>query len=214
MATGARGLVARECAVTTLRAEVSGCCGPRRRSDAPAAWDLSGAVIGNRRRQQPAAAPAGPRRHGRGVRPSAVSPVAAQVALKSPPGAWPEADAARRLASEARILARLSHRHIARLLDAGRLQDGRPFLAMEYVEGERIDRWCDARALPLAERLRLFLKVCDAVEYAHRHLVIHRDLKPSNILVDAGGEPRLLDFGIARLLAALPMRPPVPRTTP
>ena len=71
---------------------------------------------------------------------------------------------------------------------------------MEYVEGERIDRWCDARALPLAERLRLFLKVCDAVEYAHRHLVIHRDLKPSNILVDAGGELRLLDFGIARLL--------------
>ncbi|MGY0556579.1 protein kinase domain-containing protein [Lysobacter sp. A421] len=114
--------------------------------------------------------------------------------------AWPEEDASRRLASEARILAGLSHPNIAGLLDAGRMRDGQPFLAMEYVEGERIDRWCAARTLSLQARIRLFLKVCAAVQYAHRHLVIHRDLKPANILVDADGEPKLLDFGIARLL--------------
>lgn len=199
-------LVARECAGDdALRAEVEWLLRAMQEEDPapPPPQDLSGAVIG-------AAAGSDYRllhllgRGGMGAVYLAERRFAGgsqQVALKLlDPGAWPEADAARRLASEARILARLSHRHIARLLDAGRLQDGRPFLAMEYVEGERIDRWCDARALPLAERLRLFLKVCDAVEYAHRHLVIHRDLKPSNILVDAGGEPRLLDFGIARLL--------------
>src|SRR5690606_33530884 len=115
-------------------------------------------------------------------------------------GGWPEDQAVRRLTSEAHILARLSHPHIAGLLDAGHLSDGRPFLAMQYVQGERIDRWCAARELSLDDRLRLFLKVCGAVEYAHRHLVIHRDLKPANILVDHTGEPKLLDFGIARLL--------------
>lgn len=115
-------------------------------------------------------------------------------------GGWPQQEAVRRMTAEARILARLSHPHIAGLLDAGHLRDGRPFLAMEYVEGERIDRWCAAHDLPLEARLRLFLKVCSAVEYAHRHLVIHRDLKPANILVDHAGEPKLLDFGIARLL--------------
>lgn len=115
-------------------------------------------------------------------------------------GDWPADDAARRFAREAAILARLSHPNIAGLLDAGCLAGGRPFLAMEYVAGERIDRWCAAHAPALESRLRLFLKVCAAVAHAHRQLVIHRDLKPGNILVDAGGEPKLLDFGIARLL--------------
>ncbi len=107
-----------------------------------------------------------------------------------------------RFAEEQRILASLNHSNIAQLVDAGVDAEGEPFLAMEYVEGQRIDRWCDARALDLRARLGLFLKVCAAVSYAHERLVIHRDLKPANILVDARGEPKLLDFGIARLLDA------------
>ncbi|MBD8881511.1 protein kinase [Rhodanobacter sp. 7MK24] len=107
-----------------------------------------------------------------------------------------------RFVRERQLLARLEHPGIARLLDGGVLTDGQPFLAMEYIEGERIDAWCAHRGLALRERVQLFLKVCAAVEYAHRNLVIHRDLKPANILVDAQGEPRLLDFGIARLIDA------------
>ena len=103
-----------------------------------------------------------------------------------------------RFTRERELLARLDHPGIARLLDGGILADGRPFLAMEYVEGERID--VHAARLPLDERIGLFVKVCEAVAEAHRCLVIHRDLKPANILVDARGQPRLLDFGIARLL--------------
>ena len=103
-----------------------------------------------------------------------------------------------RFTRERELLARLDHPGIARLLDGGILADGRPFLAMEYVEGERID--VHAARLPLDERIALFIKVCEAVADAHRCLVIHRDLKPANILVDARGQPRLLDFGIARLL--------------
>lgn len=108
---------------------------------------------------------------------------------------------ARRFAAERQILSGLSHPNIAHLVDAGLTAEGRPFLAMEYVEGERIDRWCERHGLSLKERIELFLKVCAAVDYAHRHLVIHRDIKPANILVTADGEPKLLDFGIARLLA-------------
>jgi len=107
-----------------------------------------------------------------------------------------------RFARERQLLARLEHPGIARLLDGGVLSDGQPFLAMEYVEGERIDAWCDRRGLDLRARIALFLRVCAAVEYAHRNLVIHRDLKPANILVDAQGQPKLLDFGIARLIDA------------
>jgi len=113
-----------------------------------------------------------------------------------------DAALARRFASERRILAALGHPNIARLLDAGVTAEGRPFLAMEHVDGERIDRWCAAHAPTLRARIELFLKVCAAVDHAHRHLVIHRDIKPANILVDADGEPKLLDFGIARLLEA------------
>ncbi len=90
-----------------------------------------------------------------------------------------------------RILASLNHPNIAHLVDAGVDAEGEPFLAMEYVEGEPIDRWCDANALDLRARLGLFLKVCAAVSCAHGQLVIHRDLKPANILVDARGEPKL-----------------------
>ena len=106
----------------------------------------------------------------------------------------------RRFTEERRILATLNHPNIAHLIDGGTTSDGRSFLALEYVQGERIDRWCERHELPLRERMALFLKVCAAVHYAHQHLVIHRDLKPGNILVTDEGEPKLLDFGIARLL--------------
>src|SRR5262249_50656686 len=102
-----------------------------------------------------------------------------------------------RFLQERQILAGLVHPNIARLLDAGHSEDGRPFLALEYVEGEAIDVWTNRLSLP--DKLRLFCKVCNAVSYAHRNLIIHRDLKPSNILVSADGEPKLLDFGIAKL---------------
>jgi serine/threonine-protein kinase len=105
-----------------------------------------------------------------------------------------------RFHAEGRILASLDHPNIAHLVDAGANADGVPYLAMEYIEGERIDRWCATHKLGLRARVECFLKVCAAVEYAHAHLVIHRDLKPANILVNARGEPKLLDFGIARLL--------------
>jgi eukaryotic-like serine/threonine-protein kinase len=107
---------------------------------------------------------------------------------------------ARRFATEQQILSRLNHPNIAHLIDAGVTAEGRPFMATEYVDGQAIDRWCRERRSSLAERLKLFLGVCDAVDYAHRHMVIHRDLKPANILVSGDGEPKLLDFGIARLL--------------
>ncbi|GAB2549095.1 serine/threonine-protein kinase [Rhodanobacter koreensis] len=112
----------------------------------------------------------------------------------------PSGELRQRFAEERRILATLSHPNIAHLIDAGSTRDGRPFLALEYVEGECIDQWCERQRLSLRERVALFLKVCAAVQYAHEHLVIHRDIKPANILVTAEGEPKLLDFGIARLL--------------
>lgn len=107
-----------------------------------------------------------------------------------------------RFARERQLLARLEHPGIARLLDGGVLAERGPYLAMEYVDGERIDTWCTRHRLGLRERIALFLKVCAAVEYAHRNLVIHRDIKPANILVTEAGEPKLLDFGIARLVEA------------
>jgi len=110
----------------------------------------------------------------------------------------------RRFRTERQILATLEHPCIARLLDGGSLEDGRPYLVMEYVEGVPIDRWVDERRPPVPETLRLFLKVCAAVQFAHQNLVVHRDLKPGNILVDGAGEPRLLDFGIAKVLSEAP----------
>ena len=105
----------------------------------------------------------------------------------------------RRFRQERQILAALEHPNIARLLDGGTSSSGLPFLAMEYVEGTPIDVYCRERALPLDARLRLFLQLCDAVQYAHRNLVIHRDIKPPNVLVTDDGVPKLLDFGIAKL---------------
>jgi tetratricopeptide (TPR) repeat protein len=107
-----------------------------------------------------------------------------------------------RFHAERRILARLEHPEIARLLDGGMATDGRPYTVMEYVEGRSLTDYCRERHSDLAERLNLFVKVCGAVAFAHRNLVIHRDLKPANILVDAEGGVKLLDFGIAKLLDA------------
>ncbi len=110
----------------------------------------------------------------------------------------PEHD--RRFRAERQVLALLEHPHIARVYDGGTTAEGRPYLVLERIEGEAIDRYCDRRRLPLDERLRLFLAVCTAVEHAHQNLVVHRDLKPANILVTEDGTPKLLDFGIAKLL--------------
>jgi tetratricopeptide (TPR) repeat protein len=106
-----------------------------------------------------------------------------------------------RFYAERQILARLQHPNITRLLDGG-MFDGRPYFVMEYLEGEPIAAYCRRRELTLPDRIRLFLEVCSAVEHAHRNLILHRDLKAGNILVDATGTPKLLDFGIAKLLAA------------
>jgi tetratricopeptide (TPR) repeat protein/tRNA A-37 threonylcarbamoyl transferase component Bud32 len=109
--------------------------------------------------------------------------------------AWRE-----RFLREQAILARLEHPGIARLIDAGLGADGEPYFATEYVDGVSLTRWCAVRALDVSRRMALFLRVLDAVQFAHRNLVVHRDLKPGNILVDGAGQPRLLDFGIARLI--------------
>jgi serine/threonine-protein kinase len=129
---------------------------------------------------------------------------AREVALKIPQlpraGTAYAQHLAERFAREREILSRLAHPHIAPLYAAGVAPDGTPWLAMECVEGQAIDAWCDARRLPLAERVALYGQVLDAVQHAHSRGVIHRDIKPSNILVTADGQVRLLDFGIARLL--------------
>jgi serine/threonine protein kinase len=115
------------------------------------------------------------------------------------PGA---AGTTQRFEAERRILARLEHPGIARLLDGGVASDGRPYMVMEFVDGQPINEHCRLGRLSLTERLNLFIQVCDAVAYAHRRLIVHRDLKPSNVLIDADGRVKLLDFGIAKLLDA------------
>lgn len=111
-------------------------------------------------------------------------------------------DILRRFLTERQILAQLDHPNISRLLDGGTTDDGLPYFVMEFVKGEPITAYCDEHGLKLTERLDLFRKVCGAVTFAHQNLVVHRDLKPSNILVTPEGEPKLLDFGIAKLLSA------------
>lgn len=101
---------------------------------------------------------------------------------------------------ESEIQAKLEHPNIARLLDVGTTADGVPFIVMEYIEGVRVDEFCVEEALSIEGRLKLFSKICQAVSFAHRNLIVHRDLKPSNILVTGSGEPKLLDFGISKLL--------------
>ena len=105
-----------------------------------------------------------------------------------------------RFKREGKILALLAHRHIAELIDAGVTTTGQPYLVLEYVNGDQIDRFCDQRQLDLPTRIRLFLQVLDAVAAAHANLIVHRDLKPSNVLVRKDGEVKLLDFGIAKLI--------------
>ena len=123
------------------------------------------------------------------------------AAIKILRDAWLSPSRRRRFAAEQRTLAALNHPGIARLFDAGVLGDGTPWIVMEFVDGVPITDYCQTHQLPLADRLRLFRAVCEAVNYAHRHLIIHRDLKPSNILVAADGSVKLLDFGIAKQLA-------------
>ncbi len=106
----------------------------------------------------------------------------------------------KRFVMERKILAQLEHPNIASLLDGGSTKDGLPYLVMEYIEGEPINKFCDSHQFSIEERLELFRKVCSAISYAHQNLVVHRDIKPSNILVTNDGTPKLLDFGIAKLL--------------
>ena len=125
-----------------------------------------------------------------------------RVAIKTIPRGMDTADVLRRFRAERQILAGLTHPNIARLLDGGTTADGRPYLVMEYVDGVPVDHYCAERQLSIADRLRLCTRICHAVHYAHQRLVVHRDLKPSNVLVSADGTPKLLDFGIAKLLIA------------
>ena len=123
-----------------------------------------------------------------------------RVALKVVRRGMDTEEIVRRFRSERQILAHLDHPNIAKLFDGGTTEDGRPFFVMEHVEGLPIDQYCDDRKLPTRERLELFRSVCSAVHFAHQNLVVHRDLKPHNILVTPDGIPKLLDFGIAKLL--------------
>ena len=123
-----------------------------------------------------------------------------QVALKLVRRGLDTEDILRRFRHERQILAQLDHPNIARIIDGGTIEEGLPYFVMEYVPGQPITAWCDEHKTATRDRLQLFRKVCAAVTYAHQHLIIHRDLKPSNILVTAEGEPKLLDFGIAKLL--------------
>ncbi len=122
------------------------------------------------------------------------------VALKLLPASLDSAPRRARFLEERRLLARLEHPGIARLIDAGVTEAGQPWFAMERIQGEPIDRYCDRLGLGVRARLRLLLAVCEAVQYAHGQLVVHRDIKPSNILVDQDGRVRLLDFGIAKAM--------------
>jgi serine/threonine-protein kinase len=134
-----------------------------------------------------------------------------QVALKLlRPGLDSDLDLAR-LRAERQILATLNHPNIARLFDGGVTDEGLPYLVMEYIDGQPLDRYCSERGLSVRQRLELFRSVVEATEYAHRNLVVHRDLKPSNILVTADGTAKLLDFGLAKLLQS-ESRSPLPTT--
>lgn len=123
-----------------------------------------------------------------------------RAALKLIHNVGESAEILRRFQQERQILASLAHPNIARLLDGGRADDGRPYLVMEFVEGRPIDRYCDEEQLTVDRRLALFVEVCRAVQHAHTNLVVHRDIKPGNIVVTPAGDVKLLDFGIARLM--------------
>jgi serine/threonine-protein kinase len=123
-----------------------------------------------------------------------------QVAVKRLPAAGDSDFARERLKMERRVLAGLRHPNIAQLIDGGEAPDGTPWVAMEYIEGRPIDRWVDDQGLDRRDRVQRFLALCDAVQFAHRNLVVHRDIKASNVLIDTHGQLKLLDFGIAKLV--------------
>jgi serine/threonine protein kinase len=124
-----------------------------------------------------------------------------QVAVKLVRGGLASDHLVRRFREERQILARLEHPNIATLHDGGTTAGGQPYFVMELIDGRPVDAYCEDRALSTRERLALFRTICSAVQYAHQHLVVHRDLKPANIVVTAEGVPKLLDFGIAKLLS-------------
>jgi non-specific serine/threonine protein kinase/serine/threonine-protein kinase len=126
-----------------------------------------------------------------------------QVAIKVVRSGFDTRFALTRFKAERQILANLEHSNIARLLEGGSTEDGQPYFVMEYIQGQPLDQYCDDHKLTITERLQLFRTVCSAVQYAHQNLVIHRDIKPSNILVTAERVPKLLDFGIAKILGAV-----------
>jgi eukaryotic-like serine/threonine-protein kinase len=132
-----------------------------------------------------------------------------RVALKVARASFDSAEMTERFRQERQILANLRHPNIVRLLDGGTTEEGLPYLVMDYIEGERIDRYCEARSLAIAERLKLFRTLCAAVHFAHQNLIIHRDIKPNNILVTRDGLPQLFDFGVAKLLVT---EGPLPHT--
>ena len=123
-----------------------------------------------------------------------------KVAIKLVRGGMASESVLRRFRTERQILANLEHPHIARLIDGGAADDGRPYFVMEYIEGLPLPEWCVRRGRNVRERLGIFVDVCAAVEYAHRNRVVHRDIKPANVLVTADGSAKLLDFGIAKLI--------------
>ena len=131
-----------------------------------------------------------------------------QVAIKVLRSGFDTRFALNRFKAERQILANLEHPNIARLLEGGSTEDGQPYFVMEYIQGQPLDQYCDDHKLTITERLRLFRTVCSAVQSAHQNLVIHRDIKPKNILVNAEGVPKLLDFGIAKILSPEPSIPP------
>ncbi|HMB39875.1 MAG TPA: serine/threonine-protein kinase [Wenzhouxiangellaceae bacterium] len=134
------------------------------------------------------------------------------VAIKLFDGAHLDPSTAQRFDAERRILAALDHPGIARIIDGGTSKDGTPYVVMELVQGQPITRYCNRRELGLAERLTLFQKVCVALEVAHRHGVVHRDIKTGNVMVSDDGEPRLIDFGIAKVLASAGIAVDLPET--
>ena len=127
-----------------------------------------------------------------------------EVALKVMNLVAPKPREIARFIGEQRTLAVLHHPYIATLVDAGVTERGVPYLVMEYVPGAPITVWCRERGADIAERVRIWLRICEAVQYAHQNLVVHRDIKPANILVTADGLPKLLDFGVAKLMAVRP----------
>ncbi len=137
-----------------------------------------------------------------------------KVAIKLLKRGWGGAEEFRRFRVERQILADLEHPNIAKLLDGGSTAAGQPYFVMEFVEGMPIDEYCEQHGLAIDQRLELFLEVCSAVQFAHQNLIVHRDLKPGNILVGEGGRPRLLDFGIAKILSPGLFAEPIEETMP